>query len=215
MWTSVRTTTEAASRSVSTPWGATNVSAPTVSSWVTTSIPASTVLMVGLTTHNIFVQWCQSIMCLEVSNFLGGRWWKLIGADCSTQENWFNVWKALNSEQKIFLWFMLAAVQVPLLFLDFEVSISWSKSAHEVSSEGPLQGEHPHNSYQWGPPPPLGAAPQPLPHFLPDFPTNVNIYTKDYNILITIWSQYLIIIQYNRMFWTFESSQKTDSIGKF
>ena len=42
MWTSVRTTTEAASRSASTPWAATSASASAAFSSVTTSTPAST-----------------------------------------------------------------------------------------------------------------------------------------------------------------------------
>ena len=48
MWTSVRTTTVDASKCVSTPWGATSVSAHMASSSATTSIPASTALMVRL-----------------------------------------------------------------------------------------------------------------------------------------------------------------------
>ena len=48
MWTSVGTTMVDVNKSVSTPWGATSVSAHTASSSVTTSIPASTALMVRL-----------------------------------------------------------------------------------------------------------------------------------------------------------------------
>lgn len=48
MWTSVRTTTAAASRSVSMPWAATSVSATAAFSSATTSTPVSTAPMVSI-----------------------------------------------------------------------------------------------------------------------------------------------------------------------
>lgn len=51
MWMSVLTTMVVASKCVSTPWGATNVSAQTDSSSVTTNTPASTAQKVRLPIH--------------------------------------------------------------------------------------------------------------------------------------------------------------------